>query len=141
MICILVEDKIGVMVLRYCYHKSGLVPSTPSGQFRDNFFVGQQVATINGCQSISMFCSYKQRRLCIELCELLLVDSSCVWVSVLLYCIMRWHCIVSLLDSMLILLTVNRAMRLILLCVMCCKFILVEASMYIEYNCVLRLCF
>ena len=53
------------------------------------------------------------------------------------YCytvIMRWHCIVSLLDSMLILLTVNRATRL--LCVMYCRFILVEASMDIEYNCV-----
>ena len=79
-----------------------------------------------------MFCSYKQQRLCIELCGLLLVDSSCVWVSVLLYCIMRWHCIVSLLDSMLILYTVNRATRL--LCVMYCRFILVEASMDIEYN-------
>ena len=39
-----------------------------------------------------------------------------------------------LLDSMLILLTVNRATRL--LCVMYCRFILVEASMDIEYNCV-----
>ena len=35
-ICIFVEDKTGVTVLLYCYHKSGLVPSTPSSQFRDN---------------------------------------------------------------------------------------------------------
>ena len=79
-----------------------------------------------------MFSSYKQRRLCIELCGLLLVDSSCVWVSVLLYCIMRWHCIVSLLDIMLILLTVNRGTRQ--LCVMYCRLILVEASMDIKYT-------
>ena len=36
MVCILVEDKTGVTILLYCYHKGGLVPSTSSSQFRDN---------------------------------------------------------------------------------------------------------
>ena len=49
-ICILVEDKIGVTVLLYCYHKSGLVLSTPSSQFKGNS--------------------------CVELCRFILVETS-----------------------------------------------------------------
>ena len=51
-ICILVEDKIGVLVLLYCYHKSGLVLSTPSSQFKGNScvvssFLLKQVCTLD----------------------------------------------------------------------------------------------
>ena len=138
MICILFEDRTGVMVLLYGYHKSGLVPSTPSSQFRHNSLWDSRLLLSMVVRAFPCFVltSNKGYALIYVGCFLLIQV-----VFGYRYCytvIMRWHCIVSLLDSMLILLTVNRAARL--LCVMHCKFILVEASMYIEYNCLLQLC-
>ena len=79
MICILVEDKTGVTVWLYCYHKSGLVPSTPSSKFRDNSLWDSGLLLLMVVKAFPCLVLSSSEGYALNYVSCFLLDSSCIW--------------------------------------------------------------